>query len=294
MSSSTRRRILKIVRRVHLYVGLFLVPWLLLYGTTALLFNHPDWMHTRTMDQLSEQVLVSTGFEEPVDAQRAADAAWLSINEALGERAVDATLSNQRVVGRYRVRTSGESGRTTIYISPQATGGTLYQMPAEPEITHPLSSLPEISIPDELRPSQQDVDAVVSALGIDHEGGRLDRYPTLMFDAQTDDSIWRFEVNLKNGSVSTEHLGSRQRAPTARSFLTRLHKLHVYPASYSARWLWSLVVDFMGTAMIVWGLTGLVMWWQLRSVRRIGFFVASAGVGSIAALAVLLYCQLGY
>ena len=30
-------------RRTHLYLGLFLLPWLLMYGARSLLINHPDW-----------------------------------------------------------------------------------------------------------------------------------------------------------------------------------------------------------------------------------------------------------
>ena len=32
------------IRRIHLYSGLFMLPWVLLYGFTALLFNHPNTM----------------------------------------------------------------------------------------------------------------------------------------------------------------------------------------------------------------------------------------------------------
>jgi hypothetical protein len=30
------------IRRIHLFSGLFMLPWVLLYGVTALLFNHPN------------------------------------------------------------------------------------------------------------------------------------------------------------------------------------------------------------------------------------------------------------
>ena len=43
-----RRRWNKTIRRIHMYLGLTLVPWLFLYGTTALLFNHGDWFTDRT------------------------------------------------------------------------------------------------------------------------------------------------------------------------------------------------------------------------------------------------------
>lgn len=36
-----RKRVLHNVRRLHMYFGLFLFPWALLYGVTAFLFNHP-------------------------------------------------------------------------------------------------------------------------------------------------------------------------------------------------------------------------------------------------------------
>jgi len=35
------RRIMHLVRRTHLYLGLFLFPWAILYGVTGFLFNHP-------------------------------------------------------------------------------------------------------------------------------------------------------------------------------------------------------------------------------------------------------------
>src|SRR5262249_7631250 len=35
------RRGMHWIRRIHLYTGLFMFPWVLLYGITAFLFNHP-------------------------------------------------------------------------------------------------------------------------------------------------------------------------------------------------------------------------------------------------------------
>ena len=33
-------------RRVHMYAGLFMLPWVLMYGTSALFFNHADLCRT--------------------------------------------------------------------------------------------------------------------------------------------------------------------------------------------------------------------------------------------------------
>jgi hypothetical protein len=35
-------RVLQVLRRSHLYLGLALFPWAILYGVTAFLFNHRD------------------------------------------------------------------------------------------------------------------------------------------------------------------------------------------------------------------------------------------------------------
>ena len=35
------KRVAHLLRRVHLFLGLFLLPWAVLYGVTAFLFNHP-------------------------------------------------------------------------------------------------------------------------------------------------------------------------------------------------------------------------------------------------------------
>src|SRR5262245_55069954 len=35
-----------IVRRTHLYLGMLLMPWLLVYGLSTLVLNHVDWFPT--------------------------------------------------------------------------------------------------------------------------------------------------------------------------------------------------------------------------------------------------------
>ena len=35
-------RIIKFLRRIHLYAGLFLLPWVFLYGVTGAMFNHQE------------------------------------------------------------------------------------------------------------------------------------------------------------------------------------------------------------------------------------------------------------
>ncbi|MCA9059577.1 MAG: hypothetical protein KDA85_13815 [Planctomycetaceae bacterium] len=46
-AGSVSRIALMLLRRTHLYAGLFLCPWVLLYGATAFLFNHPTWFSSQ-------------------------------------------------------------------------------------------------------------------------------------------------------------------------------------------------------------------------------------------------------
>jgi hypothetical protein len=49
----------------------------------------------------------------------------------------------------------------------------------------------------------------------------------------------------------------------------------------------------MSVAMVLWSVTGAVMWWQKRSHRRIGTVVLAAAFGGAIALGLLMHAALG-
>src|SRR5688500_19605862 len=51
---------MKVLRRVHLFSGLFMTPWVFLYGATALLFNHPDLFSGRQVIEVGPAELAGT------------------------------------------------------------------------------------------------------------------------------------------------------------------------------------------------------------------------------------------
>src|SRR5687768_13021395 len=51
---------MKLLRRVHLYSGLFMTPWVFLYGLTAMLFNHPTWFSDRDVIEFGPEVVAGT------------------------------------------------------------------------------------------------------------------------------------------------------------------------------------------------------------------------------------------
>ena len=72
---------------------------------------------------------------------------------------------------------------------------------------------------------------------------------------------------------------------SARSFLLRLHTAHGYGVQSNSRWFWAIAVDMMFASMCFWGLSGVVMWWQIKKTRKIGFvfLVVSAIVATLLA-----------
>ena len=69
-----------------------------------------------------------------------------------------------------------------------------------------------------------------------------------------------------------------------RSFLLRLHKSAGYPREAGSRMGWAVIVDLIAGLMIFWGLSGIVMWWQMRPFRRTGLILVVAGIALSAVL----------
>jgi hypothetical protein len=68
-----------------------------------------------------------------------------------------------------------------------------------------------------------------------------------------------------------------------------LHRLHGYRGGW-AYWLWSLCYDLASLALIVFGLTGIVLWYQSTSKHMAGWLCLVASFGFTGAM--ILYLML--
>src|SRR5262245_55532758 len=59
------RRAMPAVRRLHLYLGLSLLPWAVLYGVTGFLFNHPTAFADAPTASFGRSELSGTPMENP-------------------------------------------------------------------------------------------------------------------------------------------------------------------------------------------------------------------------------------
>jgi len=112
------------------------------------------------------------------------------------------------------------------------------------------------------------------------------------------DTVYRVSYDVRDGMVTGRPVVT-DRGLSVRNFLTTLHKTRGYsdtkakgrpdgrPTPVSAmRWGWALVVDAVGLLMLFWACSGLVMWWQLRSLRVVGALVLGASATAAALLAI--------
>src|SRR5262250_1440197 len=57
----------KVNRRTHLYLGLFLMPWLLMYGVSSLIVIHQSWF--KLGESLPREPVFEKAYNRPVNAQ---------------------------------------------------------------------------------------------------------------------------------------------------------------------------------------------------------------------------------
>ena len=86
---------------------------------------------------------------------------------------------------------------------------------------------------------------------------------------------------------------AKNESSSLRKKLLRLHVLHGDPGYRGVLWLWARVVDVMGMAMIMWGITGLFMWWTIRPTRLMGALALSFGFGLVALLGFSIWSLMG-
>jgi len=78
-------------------------------------------------------------------------------------------------------------------------------------------------------------------------------------------------------------------------FLIHLHLKHEYPGRLGPNFIWAIGVDTIFTAMVFWGISGLLMWWQLKLSRPLGLAVllVSLACATILALSMNGFLTLG-
>jgi hypothetical protein len=128
--------------------------------------------------------------------------------------------------------------------------------------------------------------AVLERTGFPSGDVTVTSVPDLSFLMSDGTKTWRVTYNAMTGTVngaSAEAAAPAEELSTRR-FLLRLHTAHGYPGDTNAKWFWAVVVDVMAFVMVFWGVSGVFMWWQLKSTRVLGFLILLASAAAATAL----------
>lgn len=271
-------RVMQVIRRVHLYAGLFLLPWVLLYGITGAMYNHQGLFPDVTYQPVKTEILASSDMEAFPAPETLAGMVVDSLQQSL-DAGVDGpssiTLAEEPVAEftnpmMFDVHASGQ--RYVVQIDPMSHESWIATHPQNEELLQPLlGDLHNISVsPDPHDAARRSAAMILDDAGISASGEPQPvGWTKLNFLADVDGQPARVTYVLKDGHVDvTRHEG--QDGMSARQFFMRLHTSHGRSPHWNGRSLWSIVIDVMAIAMVTWGLSGLVMWWQIKRTRWIG------------------------
>jgi hypothetical protein len=190
-----------IVRRTHLYLGMLLMPWLLVYGLSTLTLNHGDWFQTF----------------------RASEPQWLP----LWEKPQPLTTPLQEGNGNLREVVRG-------LLDSQKLEGPFFAQQQGRRIN--------INVQNFIEPTRLTYD--------------LDRQ---LLRAEKKKFTW-VEV------------------------LLRLHFRAGYEGTGPLSVVWPIFVDLFCATLLIWIITGLILWWKVRDSRHWGWAAIGGGFLTIAVL----------
>jgi hypothetical protein len=147
-----------------------------------------------------------------------------------------------------------------------------------------------LRLPDRPRDRlEQGVGAVLRRLEMGSDKVSIRFAPDLNFEVEAEGQRLRAAYNIQTERVTLRPFDEEENRLSNRRFITGLHLASGYPSRLGVRWFWALAVDVMAAAMVVWGCSGLLMWWQMKSLRRWGVVALVISVVAAAALATTMH-----
>lgn len=281
-----RRRFTKLVRRAHLYTGMLLLPWVILFGLSGMLFNHGQHFGPlqSVAEWTSDQIADSYGFASP-DAKSLATELVENLNHSAGEqRFVLADDRSPTLEGTYSYETLSDQGKLQVRISSNRGDAQLLQFPAEKSHSTPPFAQASAEIASfDAKATEQLAASLLADANLqtqDSIEASARGFTELRLQVETpeDNRRWNVVYKLLDGSLSGRAVDEVPDNDFY-SVVTRLHKTHHYPDRRGARWVWTAFADASGIGLVFWGVSGLIMWWQMKPTRVIG--IASLSLAGV-------------
>jgi hypothetical protein len=204
-ATTPRSSVSWIVRRVHLFTGLFLGPWMLMYALSTLVMTHREF------------VLSFYPSKAPA----------MAIERELDYTRTFSSTATRQEIGRQILQDLGLDG------------------------THSVSG------------------------GKDGKPLVINRQHALMARRVTfDPAAHKIVIERENFRAST--------------WLERMHRRRGYDHPFLLEDTWGFTVDVAVLTMVFWSLSGIWLWWELKSTHKWGTMALVAGPGLFVILLILL------
>ena len=278
---------MKIMRRTHLYAGLFLAPWVAMYGLSGLIFNHGNWFAPGGCDPAPKPVewtVDVTALPQWPEPSVLAHKVVAALNAAAKDKvgAAEYRLSAEglpKLQGGLSLQGQDEAGGSVSlsFDRQERKGTTLHSPPGPPEEQVKLETNDAELLnatKDAMLAAAGKADQKLSATKWTGDGD----FPRLSFPVERGKERRVATYDLRSGVVSLSPEPRSMRVP---DFLTSLHTSHGYPSekkSEMMRTVRAVFVDAMAFLMCFWALSGIIMWLQLKQLRRQGLMVAIASL----------------
>ena len=278
----------RITRRVHLYLGLLIWPFVLLFAISGLSFNHPALGRDLTVQRVAaDEVKRLTGFSG-WNAQRIAENLLQALNVRTPGHLLD-SMSSIDFDGWPLFAAPTHAGQRVLIVSLSDGSATLSdRVEAAKEEEAPFAGRFQLEGFD-IQELAQRFEPLLAAR---HEPttGALRAHPKVhpelrfvLIDAQG--KRWNAVYDLSDGTL-TGKLRDGASANTLIERLESVHTQHHYPVDRNATTFWALCADITALTLIAWAITGLYMWWQMKNLRKLGLLVIALAI-TIASSVVL-------
>ena len=274
-----------LLRRIHLYAGLFLLPWVFLYGITGAMYNHYGLFPEATFAGVSATALTDTAVTDFPSTKRLAQ----QVVEALQAAAPDSEIvldesHDAEYVNDVILQVNDGKAKHMVHIDPVEKSAWVASTTGESFAPKPLlDKVKNVSIhPSPYEQAKATVPAILREAGINTDASPQPQgWCKLNFLVTVDGEPARVTYVLRDGHVDvTKYAGEPGMSP--RAVFLRLHTTHGRSPHWNGRMFWSLIIDVMAIAMVTWGVTGLIMWWQIKRTRIIGAAVIAFSIGTAA------------
>jgi hypothetical protein len=286
----SRVRWLRVLRRAHMYAGIVLMPWLAFFGISGVLFNHPNIGERIEARGLPPPRLKElTGFvpwQPELVSQRVVE--QLNALHPTQRYSVDPGFGS-RYSGTVVMKAPKSDGLNVFLLNPERGMGILVQREARPEGRSAPFAGARLDLPEYSLATLDDRFAgLLQSHGLPATGPlRADAKiaPKLEFRAKDETgAAWNISYDLGTSTVSGR-LSSEWPSIGVSQLFSTLHTTHHYTFGLQARWFWALFQDLLGIAMLFWGVSGILMWWQLKATRVVGLasIGLALGIGGVVA-----------